>query len=71
MTAGNWRAVIAPEFWIDANARFDRISNKGYVYYVTPPFPESRYGNGFANPWYASQYSADLPWRFGKCSMGG
>jgi len=70
-TVGRWRVVVAPEFWFASNARFDRISNKnGVIYYVTPPVPEIRYGNGFANPWYTGTYSADLPWRFGSAAIG-
>ncbi|HEY7897314.1 MAG TPA: capsule assembly Wzi family protein [Gemmatimonadaceae bacterium] len=69
-TTGRWRAVIAPELWLDANARFDRITQKNGWLFPNPPVPESRYGAGFASAWYARPYSADLPWRFGNASMG-
>ena len=69
-TTGRWRAVIAPELWLDANARFDRITQKNGWLFPNPPVPESRYGEGFASAWYARPYSADLPWRFGNASMG-
>jgi hypothetical protein len=65
LTNGRLRVVIAPEFSLSTNAQFDRIT-KGAIYYPDPTVPETRYGNGFANPWYARPYSADLPWRFGK-----
>lgn len=70
VTAGRLRIVIAPEFWSSTNSKFDRIT-LGPIYYPNPVTPETRYGNGFANPWYARPYSADLPWRFGKTGLGG
>lgn len=70
LTTGRWRAVIAPEFWLDANARFDRITQRNGWRFANPSVPESRYGEGYASAWYARPYSADLPWRFGNASMG-
>jgi hypothetical protein len=69
-TIGRWRAVVGPEFWADANARFDRITERNNWLFPNPPIPETRYGEGYASAWYARPYSADLPWRFGNAAMG-
>ena len=64
-TLGRVRVVLAPEYVQSTNAKFDRITHKRDYYFTAPTVPEKRYGDGFANPWYAQPYSADLPWRFG------
>lgn len=65
---GRFHAVVAPELWIASNARFDRI--RDISKFFTPSPPEIRYGDGFADPWYAQPYSADLPWRLGSSALG-
>jgi hypothetical protein len=67
---GRWRAVIAPEFWLAANARYDRVTQKGGYYYPQPFIDPARWGDGYASEWYAGPYSADLPWRFGNAPIG-
>jgi hypothetical protein len=66
LSSGRFRVVIAPEYVRSTNAKFERITHRGGYWYPNPSVPETRYGNGFANPWYARPYSADLPWRFGN-----
>ncbi len=65
---GRWTLIVAPEFDLSSNARFDfdRDINR----YFAPAVPETRYGNGFADVWYVRPYSADLPWRFGSSPFG-
>lgn len=62
------RVLIAPDFWATTNARFDR--NRDWTKFYTPAPPVSRYGNGFADPWYVQPYSADIPWRQGSSPRG-
>ncbi len=65
---GRFRVVIAPELWASSNARFDH--NRGRFKFFLPSPPDTRYGDGFADPWYAQPYSADLPWRYGSTGTG-
>ncbi len=65
---GRVHVVVAPEFWLTTNARFDR--NRDPYKFYTPHPPVLRYGDGFADPWYVQPYSADLPWRLGSSALG-
>jgi hypothetical protein len=66
LSAGRLRVVLAPEYVRSTNAKFEYVTQRGGYWYPNPSVPETRYGDGFANPWYVAPYSADLPWRFGK-----
>lgn len=61
---GRLHWVVAPEFDLSANAKFAR--NPHPDIFFTPQVPADRYEDGFADPWYARPYSADVPWRFGR-----
>lgn len=63
---GRFRAIVAPDLWYSGNAAFDFTGPLGID--INKPIPETRFGNGFANIWYAQPYSADLPWRTGANS---
>src|SRR5665213_554330 len=63
LSRGRFRALVAPDLWHMTNTPFDFTGPIGL--YVNKPVPEIRYGNGFANIWYAQPYSADVPWRPG------
>lgn len=64
-----WRVhfVLAPELDFSANATFERNTDPNRFY--TPQVPLARYGDGYADPWYAQPFSADVPWRFGKDAL--
>lgn len=68
LTRGRIHAVFAPELRATSNARFDH--NRGRFKFYLPSPPVTRYGDGFADPWYAQPYSADLPWRYGSGGIG-
>lgn len=62
LTRSKLRLIIAPDLWFTSNAQFDfggPLLNDIFQ-------PVSRYGNGYANVWYAQPYSADVPWRLGS-----
>lgn len=61
---GRLHWVIAPEFDFAANAKFAR--NPHPDIFFTPQVPPDRYEDGYADPWYARPFSADVPWRFGR-----
>lgn len=67
LQAGHLRAIIAPELWFSSNrdVQFTRRYGPG----IDPVIPETRWGNGYANPWYVAPYSADVPWRNGDRSL--
>lgn len=61
---GRVHVVLAPELDFSANAKFER--SRFGDRFLTPQVPPERYSDGYADPWYARPYSADVPWRFGK-----
>ncbi|MGI8509530.1 MAG: capsule assembly Wzi family protein [Gemmatimonadaceae bacterium] len=61
---GRLHWVLAPELDFSPNAKF--APNPHPDIFFTPQVPPDRYEDGFADPWYAVPYSADVPWRFGK-----
>jgi hypothetical protein len=67
LSHGKFRVIVAPDIWFATNTDRDFTGPLGL--YITPGVPESRWGDGFANPWYAQPYSADVPWRNGKSPL--
>lgn len=61
---GRLHWVLAPELDFASNSKFAR--NPHPDIFFTPQVPPDRYEDGYADPWYARPFSADVPWRFGK-----
>lgn len=64
---GRVHFVLAPELDFSANAKFERNIDPNRFF--TPQVPIERYGDGYADPWYARPFSADVPWRFGNDAL--